>query len=480
MKIISSTSTLSDFHSTLASLSGSSNFPEIRFDLEAELRTVAGQVEDEAKRAPKAIFSPLQFEALLVDIGRLLDRCLLLRREAEDAYALAVQQLFDHLLFSEQVDALRRIELDEGLVPSTTEDLKGHVRARDKFDLAGGGEPLSGGFKEIAEGRAQQAQRLLDWYSERETLVNKKWSVIQNHRTALNVLQTAPGGSMNAAYRYKRACDHLLEEFHIAYLKAIYAADGLVLVQGLRSLSLRLTRVPLEGSILDEFVSWARKSITLLEREQHYDQRHEVILSACSLNGFNKQPNDGFTRADFANAMSSDGLVKIHFEGLLSSGECQTRYLLRCRSVGLSFSHGYGPDGTPGGGSAADRANRAGNMPWHRATAFVYPPATKYHREGEDREIDIPCPPLLISTIGESHPHNPVKMVSTGPLYNVDPVGDWYIKVNMSVWWPEHSESNTARTRQQLIDIKLHLDLVTSPGRSRFTSDPRRAPEYKW
>src|SRR5262245_34370072 len=85
-------------------------------------------------------WDPYQVDDILVDVSRLLDRCLAYRREVQDIDVLAIKQVLEFDLFKNQLETLRALEIEAPLKDQRDAEKEGQEAAANDFGAIAGSE----------------------------------------------------------------------------------------------------------------------------------------------------------------------------------------------------------------------------------------------------------------------------------------------------------------------------------------------------
>ena len=432
---------LSALRSKIASTPWRSILPEAEPSIDHALQRVANE---KLHREPR--FDPYEIEALLRDVSKSLDKCLTYRREAQDIDAQAITHALDYQLFEEQRNVLTDLEVEAPMLERYRAEHAAHQSAAKEFSNAKQTNDLAAGFFELSENSATAVQALQGWQVSRRTLIEEKWRLLAQNRADVLALHEMEGSSLHYKGRYKRILKYLVEDFGLAYEKAISASLGLKAVHGIDSPALPTpATLPPGSSILDEMVYWAREILTQLDLRKFAETEFEVIISLNQVNAFNNLPP---TSTPLGEALKKDGEIAVDLTTYFEDFPVER---LRCMAVGLSLNpkHGWTP---------------ASWGPLIRSTAVVFPPAIENLFSAAGGEIR--RAPILFSNVHMSQPTMQPTLQTSRSIQNVDPRGEWRIHVGKSIWFPDSSVTIVRGRLEHISDIKLHLQLCGVPDRN--------------
>lgn len=395
-------------------------------------------VSDLEKASPD--FDPLQFESLLSDVAMHLDNCLAYRKEIYNLQASAVRSALDFELYARQSQALRALELSEGILTEKATERDATAIAVEAFDRDSAA-PLSKGFKAVAATSLAVTDAELATYNARITAIREKWSLQDQYQAALRARHSEPGNAFNYNQRIERALALYREEIRDAYEKARAANAGAILIHGLERDLYQLP--PLGSDFLDHFVTWNRKIARELNKRARSDIEFELIFPLVGQ--ISTEPL--VTQAAYAEAMANGKPGELIFD--LSKRFPDALNYLRLRAVGMSF------------GLDDMSADNYGKMRYRRLTALVMLPSVKdpfsVHGALVERH------PVVLGNIGFTDPSQPVDYARGQNINNVDPRGEWRIKV---ATFARTHETHTIFRDSSFSDLKLHLLLAAQPSKA--------------
>ncbi len=386
-------------------------------------------------------YDPFQVEDLLADISKLLDRCLVYRREYEQLDTSAVKAVMDDQLFLNQLGSLKSLELAESIERQRIAERTQHALAAGRFDK-------NGGWRYMALAAVASSDEALKGEGERKSAVADKWKHLEEYMQTMRQRFEAPGNSFNFSDRLSRLLKFYESDLIEAYQRARAAEKGLRLVFGINS---PLPDLRVSDRILDDLVAWNRKSIDLLDVQLEQDSDFEITVYVRQPNGTGKRL---ITEAAYETAIKGNGELLLDLKDYLPPAAAAKA--LRVKGVGMSMSY------------AGNLKEDLHTIKLYRASAVVFPPnSIDPFSPGELGRK--PRPACILTNISLTDPNSSIRYLTGVNVNNIDPRGEWRIRVSKTLGYPDASE----RIRNEsVLDIKLHLWLA-----AHTSADPTNWPD---
>lgn len=226
-------------------------------------------------------YDPYQFDDLLNDVNRLLDRCLVYRREYEDAVAEYARQLLEDELTLQQSSLSEQLE--EAIWEEETKQVERDAFSKMGADLSGvASDP---GFQAYATSQSEVAAAGVKARQTRSEIVRKRWFATRLYQGDLRELRQQPGHPLNLRHRAERILSLLVEDFEEALMKADSVADGMKLIGFDIESSFR--EEPKDKTVrwepLDAFVHWARDRAVEVDQLANRESIEEIVVSLNDL-----------------------------------------------------------------------------------------------------------------------------------------------------------------------------------------------------
>lgn len=364
---------------------------------------------------------PYQVEDHLEEIGRLLDNCLAYRREIYELQAQATKTALEYELFSKQLDALKKLEIAEGVAKQLAAQRGHYTNAVAGFTEVG--------FKANSSASLAATVAGLAWEEQRTGLVKTKWELVEQYQKSLNARHSESGNALNYVERFNRVLAFYKEDVTTAYELARAVSAGLRIVADINT-----SLPPINNNnYLDKLIEWNRAVVKQFNKFHREDVQSEITIPLRHLSSL---------RTNYSDQMKEDGAGELQFDltDYFNAGIKN----LRLKGVALSFGVNS-PEGTA--------------LAFQHVGAVIVPPNTIDPFGAAPTEKTIPRHPLLVqAAIGNRSV--PVEYVSSTNTNNVNPRGQWTIIVSKKIIVSD-GEDRPKRTEAKFKNFYLHL-LVAS------------------
>jgi hypothetical protein len=352
-------------------------------------------------------YEPLLVEQLLTDVSSLLDRCLAYRREAYELELSAVSYAAEYSLF---------------------------------LDLA----PINEQVELLSLKAAQALAKEPPVDDSPKGPIATKWRLMKEHRAELQRRHETRGNAHNFPERYKRVLRLLAEDIREASVKASCAAIGLKLVYGITEPLLPPTteNVDLNSQApkdyLDELVAWTRTMIRELERLRERWIEYDLVVPVSQ--PWAEDGSELVPSGPTAAAFKKDGLLELRANLAKSFPNLRN---VRLRALGLSLGWALQKPGPNHGYEVSKR--RA-----YRYRAIVFTPLQRGVKQASYRR-----PPVHLGDVGVFWPDDTVALEGGPAVHNVDPRGEWIIRLDRRAAFVNEKEITTETLG--ILDLKIHL-----------------------
>lgn len=246
------------------------------FGLDEDLDHHLSKIVEDSKLNPKKPrLNPYLYLEHLTDIGSLLDRCLIYRREYNDMFAAQINQALQYDLFMNQLDAAKELEMAAWEEDLNRVQAEGFTAAAAKFAAAQAKSPLASGFATLNSEHSRSSLEAAEGQRTRQNLVGDRWKSLVRHQNFLKLAHDEHGNPLNYKDRAKRARDLLTQDFSEALLRAEAAAAGITLLGG--SSELPFVEKP-RGQPLDEFIDWARGAVRWIDTALQHENECTFVI----------------------------------------------------------------------------------------------------------------------------------------------------------------------------------------------------------
>lgn len=409
--------------------------PPLEVSLDTQLRA---WLEEREHEQPE--YNGYQFEKFFAEAGMHLDACLRFAKEAANLEAEAVQQAMAYRLFQRNSETIKEIESsgwNKGLLESVLTSSTASAKAFKELDHS-----LAIGLSTLSEGSVQTAEKKLELSSQIRSLIGQKWGAIDDYEDALQQRHSTAGHALNYQERLKHVLVRLFDEFGMAYFKSKSVFLFFTKILGLDQDELRIPDSS-STNLLEEMISWHRMIAKTLAKNSQEEIEFDHTVHLTQFFGGESL----ITAADFANTANTDRSFEInlreHFFKQISN--------LRVRAIGCSCDTVWQLD---------EPKHR---YMWTRAAIFA-PQPRDLTSASKDAVTNIP--PVILDRVTLTDPNSQPPMIATGRTLNVDPRGDWTIKVgkNFSYW--AQPAAGYLVNGANLLDLRLHLRLRGRPRTS--------------
>jgi hypothetical protein len=220
-------------------------------------------------------YDPQQFEGLLDDVSRLLDKCLAYRREHDELVGNAIRQALEYELFNGQREVLEELDAASWIRDISLIEAERHRRAVQRFD-DDTKVPLAAGFSSLAQAAADVSVAIADAEQVRQDRVHQRWALLADYQWALELRHSTPGHPLNFAERAERVEKYLLSDLVEAFAKATAAVAGTNAALGIPAIVNPLNAIPDNKAPLDAFIHQTRRLIQLIEMRTQGEWHHET------------------------------------------------------------------------------------------------------------------------------------------------------------------------------------------------------------
>lgn len=358
-------------------------------------------------QAPLHNADQLNYDLHLRKASELLDRCLAHRREWQHVSAEAVRHALDYKLFQDLRASQEVLEAAPWRDAERQAEIAAQVKVAQEFEQAQA--PLAAGFAEAARGARSVSDAARKGDRSRQTHVQQRWNIEQNHQELLHQLHRENEGLFNYGQRAERIAVILKQDFQEAYWRVRWATDATSVI--FRFEIGEMPKFQTAESPLEDLILWTRNLINEVERELEHEVDCETIVSlrdAMSRSVTGHISGKVCPQIDQAGVNSRHLVLK--FGGILDSYKFERDG--RVVAVGMSLSF----------------KNMAENhdIRMFGTSAIVHPPsgdggaASFLDDKAGDKSV-------FLQDIGIYQPNVSMNWSSEGPVRNIRPHGTWEI-----------------------------------------------------
>ena len=377
--------------------------------------------------------------------SRSLERILSLRTAANNLEDKAVRQAIDYEQFETGADDLEELEKEGWKQTQKLAEKAGYEVSATTFSESS--SDLAQGFRATMSANVNSLEAGIRGDDVRVELVSQKWQRIRERHKLLLERHQQPGHALNYEERCGRIRALIEIEVPIAFASAKAAGAGLSHVYGLSDSLQSFPKLDDDSeSFLDRLVYWTREQQEELSLINQYESVFEHTISVA---GPMVDSQRLVTETEFSTAMDSDGSISVNLRDYFPSE------LNRLRVIGVevTLDHNHSP--------------LVNNMIAHDhlySRAIVIPPP-QINPYDTSQESYIQPTPVISNNITTTTPNARIEFISTPTLENIDPKGEWTVKICDYVGYVDRTDRR--RSAQIAIDIKLHLLLAATPERSK-------------
>jgi class 3 adenylate cyclase len=381
-------------------------------------------------------YDPLLIEGLFKDVGEILNRCLIYRRDAQELETIAVKVAADYAKFTELVPNQREAEVNAQALDRLTVEFDAAVGSAAAFQSDVTNKiPIASGLSAIEIGKQKAIQSAIILANRQITLVEERWQMAVKYEDQAQARHIEPGSSHNYSDRMKRILRFLAEDLQEAFAKSRAMLAG---VRHIYGKDYSIPDIKADTS-LDELVHVVRAASRYLESESLKDSAYEVVvpLAQAWLNGGGNS-RCLISPVELTRAIAGNEDISVDLSPVFSG---QTH--MRLKGIGVSFGEVLSKNMDPGW--LAEKSA-------YRLSAMITPPGVLVGGQ------PVPRPAVRFGNISVFSGSSNLAWYDGTSCINANPVGLWKLR-----FYPlaVHCLTDERAIVDVVKDVKLHLSVVS-------------------